>query len=176
MSLSRAGSRCFHTWTQGEREEVVYLSDEEADRRGREPEGQPHQTERKQLEEGCPGGLHCLILKDATIHGSCVCILPPSEKKSMAVLEQSRLGFDSLSASLVTNLASLLPWQPVPRPSVFVNEWDSGFFNKAPIPGMAMQPDSVFDTYYHFFCHIFLEILPYPQPWKEEPHKVLDLP
>lgn len=34
MSLSRAGSRCFHTWTWGEREEVVHHSDEEEDHRG----------------------------------------------------------------------------------------------------------------------------------------------
>lgn len=31
MSLSRAGNRCFHTWTQAEREEVLRHCDEEAD-------------------------------------------------------------------------------------------------------------------------------------------------
>lgn len=31
--------------------------------------------------------LHCLILKNATIHRSCGCLLPPQEKKSVTVLE-----------------------------------------------------------------------------------------
>lgn len=112
--------------------------------------------------------LHCLLLKDATIHRSRVCILPPLEKKSMAVLESQELPLIlylppwwqtwppcfldslflvhlSLSTNEIPGFSTVLPFQ----------EWLCSLI----LPKFL----TVLDTYY-FFCCIFLEILHYPYP------------
>lgn len=96
-------------FTLAEREEVVHHSDEEADTQRVEPQERHVRLGGSKFKRAGWEILRCLILKDATTHRSCGCVLPPREKKSMAVLEQPNLGLDSLSASLVTNLAFLPP-------------------------------------------------------------------
>lgn len=122
--------------------------------RGLEPQGEPCQTRGNNLRRTAWEILNCLILKNATVHRSCGCILPPQEKNSLTVLEQPSLGFDSLSAPLVANMAFLLPWHPILCSFIFVKEWYSMSFNKAPISGMALQLD--FAQVSIYFWHILL--------------------
>lgn len=163
MSLSGPGSRYFHAWTQAEGTTGAWAVAVMGDRpvQGWSPK-ECHVKPGKLFRHMAWNPIYCLILKNATIHRSCGCLLPPQEK-SVTVLETWLWFF--WSASLV---AFLPPWHPILCSFIFVKEWHSGLSAKLPFQGIAswisLLPKfpSVLHTYYCFSCLIFLEILPDP--------------